>query len=1200
MHKYLCLLLTLFCLEKAHATLTETVDSFEDGELLTNPTWQGNLTNYVVTSSGALHDVQSLRVNTSNILSTLTFSFGTQTNLGAKLTEWSFLYRDTEGNPSGVANNGWRLWLVCDSTNLTSANGYAIRHGNTGTPDNLVLVRMENGAEIVPALLTNTVDPSTTLHSIRVTRSYEGLWELFITPSITGLATNSFGTVQDTTFFSGNDELNTNLFLALQARTTSGGNNPLRFIFDDVRFGFPSYAYLTITTNISEDIGTYQLTVQRPTSIGSLTVTNVIVQGTASNNVDFFINSLTNKITFNPGETLASLPIIITNNAIEDGNRTFTNFLTGPTGVQLKHIVTIIDEDPARLQFSDPLGFVGESNQTAIISVARTQSTNLPISVDVVITGGTAVNGVHYQNTGVSNLTWLAGESGTKSITIKTIDDANINADRTIILSLSNIIVAAYGSPTNHTLTILDDETTGVTNLAPGEAAIIAYNSANPDAFSIYTLTNVLAGARLRFADQGWSSSSSSWRVGGKEGALEYVVPAYLPAGSIVNFTITNFGGIIDSNPKVTSIGPAVGGLNMDGTESGFALTQQGDQLFLFQNYNNQTNFIFAYNNDSAWDPDSVSSTTSALPPPLINGSNAVAVGGTLGQVSAKYNMVTNLSAGFTPKQVLLAIANSNNWILASTNQPPPVIPPNMLVLGNNQPISDGDNTPSASDFTLFPNTLLGNNTIHTFVITNSGGSTLTISSITEASPQFAIGNLALPLNIPTNSSATFQVQFTPLSAGVFSTTIFCTNNLLGPANPYEFLVQGTGFTNAIPPPPPQTNIVTITATDPEAFEVNADTATFTVTRNFATNTPLTILYAIAGTATAGADYQPLSGSTQISANETQSSIILTPIFDLLEEGTETVELSLLPSPNYLIGSPSNAVATIEDNTSKITGLNAPFSDYNKDGYSDILWMNRSKKGSNRSTLSQAYYMSNLTLLGIGPTNATERKLKIVGSADLNHDDWADLIFQKRTPKENTVWARYGGLAPGLFSNATPLVTLPKPFRVVTAGDYNRDGYADLVLLRKSAGQNQIHLLLQDSNQVFTSPTLTDPPLLTVAKPFKPFASGYFNSDSNIDLVLIRRHGKLNDLYLAYGDANGGLQAPSGAAFTSVLKKWKPAAVGDYDGTNFTDFLWMKRNKKIQEIWITRTDPTGAAATPAPEIVPQATNVKPWKAVAPK
>lgn len=1195
---FLILFSSFFLFTLPAQALIETADTFEDGELLANPAWQGNLTNFVVTGVGALHDTQSLRVNTSNILSTLTFPFGTDTNLGSTLTEWSFLYRDTEGNPSGVGFNGWRLWLAADGTNLATANGYALRHGTNGSPDNIILARMKNGQE--ENYLLQIPDPSTTLYSIRVTRSYEGLWEIFATSSITGLATNSFGTVQDTTFFSGLDELNTNLFLALQARTTSGGNNPFRFIFDDVRFGFPSYAYLTTTTNISEDIGTYQLTVQRPTSVGTLTVTNIIVQGTASNNVDFFVSSLTNEITFNPGDTLASLPIVITNNALEDGNRTFTNFLTGPTGVQLKHVVTIVDEDPARLQFSEPLGFVGESNQTAMISVTRTHSTNLPVSVDVVITGGTAVNGVHYQNTGVSNLTWLAGESGTKSITIKTINDANINADRTIILSLSNIVVATYGSPTNHTLTILDDETIGVTNLAPGDAAIIAYNSANPDAFSIYTLTNVLAGTRLRFADQGWSSSSSSWRVGGKEGALEYVVPAYLPAGSIVNFSITNFGGTVDSTPKITSLGPAVGGLNMDGSESGFALTQQGDQLFLFQNLNNQTNFIFAYNNDSAWDPDSVSSTTSALPPPLVNGSNAVAVGGMVGQVSAKYNMVTNLSAGFTPKQVLVAIANSNNWILAPTNQPPPVIPANMLVLGNNQPIADGDNTPDANDFTLFPNTLVGNSTIHTFVITNSGGSTLTISSITEASTHFSIGNLAFPLNIPTNSSASFQVQFSPLATGPLSTTITCANNLLGPANPYEFLVEGTGFTNAPPPPPPQTNIVTITATDPEAFETGLDTATFTVTRSFATNTPLTVLYAIGGTATAGTDYQPLSGSTQIPANETQSSIILIPILDLIDEETETVELSLLPSPNYLIGSPSNAVATIEDDTSKITSLNAPFSDYNKDGYSDILWMNRSKKGGNRSTLAQAYYMSNLTLLGIGPTNSTERKLKIVGSADLNHDDWADLIFQKRTPKENTVWARYGGVAPGLFSNAAPLVTLPRPFRVVTAGDYNRDGFADLVLQRKSAGQNQIHLLLQDSNQVFTPPTLTDTPLIAVAKPFKPFASGYFNADSNIDLVLIRRRGKVNELHLAYGDASGKLQNPSGIAFTSVLKKWKPAAVGDYDGTNFTDFLWMKKNKKVREIWITRTDSTGAAATPAPEIVPQATNVKPWKAVAPK
>lgn len=1200
MSKFLLIFFSLLWVIVGNAqTLTETSDSLEDGDLIVNPIWQGNLTNFTVTSSAALHDVQSLRVNTSNALSSITFPFGTQTNLGSTLTEWSFLYRDTEGNPSGLANNGWRLWLAADSTSLTNANGYAMRHGNIGAPDNLVLARMENGAEAA-LLLTNTLDPATLLHSIRITRSYEGLWELFITPNITGLATNSFGTILDTTFFSGKDETNTNLFLGLQAKTTSGGNNPLRFIFDDVRFGFPSYAYLTTTTNISEDIGTYFLTFQRPSTNGTLTITNLIVEGTASNKVDFFVSSLTNQITFNPGERLASLPIIITNNTLQDGARTFTNFLTGPGGVQLKHIVTIQDEDPARLQFSTPLGFISESNQTALITVTRTQSTNLAISADVIITGGTAVNGVHYQNTGVSNLTWQAGEAGSKSITIKTINDAIINADRTIILGLSNLNTASLGSPTNHILTLLDDETTGVTNLAPGEAAIIAYNSANPDSFSIYTLTNILASTRLRFADQGWSSSSVSWRIGGKEGALEYIVPAYLPAGSILNFTITNFGGVVDSNPKVTSVGPAVGGLNLDGSESGFALSQQGDQLFLFQNINNQTNFIFAYNNDSAWDADSVSSTTSALPPPLVNGSNAVAVGGIMGQVSAKYNMVTNLSAGFTPKQVLLAIANSNNWILAPTNQPPPVVPPNMLILGNNQPVSDGSITPDLNNLTLFPNTLVSNTIIHTFTITNSGGSTLTISSITEASSHFAIGNLALPLNIPTNSSTTFQVQFTPLIPGPLSTTIFCNNNLLGPANPYEFLVQGTGFTNALPPPLLLTNLVTITATDAEAFEAGNNTATFSLTRDFATNTSLNVFYSINGTAIAGADYVPLTGSALIPANETQVQIILTPLIDFQEEGPETVELTLLSNPSYLIGTPSNALATIEDNFTKITSLNASFSDFNKDGHSDILWMNRSKKGGNRSTLTEVYYMSNAVLLGIGPTNATERKLIITASADLNHDDWADLIFQKRTQKENTIFARYGGLAPGLFSNATPIATLPRPFRVAASGDYNHDGFADLILLRKAGALNQIHLLLQNSNQIFTAPSLTDPAFLSVPKPFKPFACGYFNADSNIDLAFIRRQGKATSLYLSYGKPDGTLESVSSSPFSTAQKKYKPVAVGDYDNTNFTDFLWMKRNKKMNEIWITKTDATGSAANPTPELVPQATNTKPWKAVGPK
>ena len=107
---------------------------------------------------------------------------------------------------------------------------------------------------------------------------------------------------------------------------------------------------------------------------------------------------------------------------------------------------------------------------------------------------------------------------------------------------------------------------------------------------------------------------------------------------------------------------------------------------------------------------------------------------------------------------------------------------------------------------------------------------------------------------------------------------------------------------------------VTLVATDSDASETGPDTATFTVTRTGPTTNPLTVLYGITGTATNGADYQTLSGSVVIPANQVSATIIVTPIDDPNDEGPESVVLNLTPHAAYTIGTPGIANATIADN----------------------------------------------------------------------------------------------------------------------------------------------------------------------------------------------------------------------------------------------------------------------------------------------
>jgi hypothetical protein len=166
-------------------------------------------------------------------------------------------------------------------------------------------------------------------------------------------------------------------------------------------------------------------------------------------------------------------------------------------------------------------------------------------------------------------------------------------------------------------------------------------------------------------------------------------------------------------------------------------------------------------------------------------------------------------------------------------------------------------------------------------------------------------------------------------------------------------IVQGT---------PPDTNrppIVTIVATDPIAIEgtncwpwwgvtnshpgwsnwpptgvgwrfftnCGPKNAAFTVRRSGVTNDPLTVTYAIGGSATNGVDYVTLSGIVSIPAGQRQAQVSVVPIDDGPPDLTSTVILKLLPSTNsppvYKLGDSRSAAAIILDGGGPrlVTGL---------------------------------------------------------------------------------------------------------------------------------------------------------------------------------------------------------------------------------------------------------------------------------------
>jgi Abnormal spindle-like microcephaly-assoc'd, ASPM-SPD-2-Hydin len=92
-----------------------------------------------------------------------------------------------------------------------------------------------------------------------------------------------------------------------------------------------------------------------------------------------------------------------------------------------------------------------------------------------------------------------------------------------------------------------------------------------------------------------------------------------------------------------------------------------------------------------------------------------------------------------------------------------------------------------------FANVPVGSSQMQSATLTNSGGSSLTVSQATLTGTSFTLSGLTLPLTLGAGQSATFSVVFAPQSAGSVSGNVAFTSNASNPA--MNLPLSGTGVT---------------------------------------------------------------------------------------------------------------------------------------------------------------------------------------------------------------------------------------------------------------------------------------------------------------------------------------------------------------------------------------------------------------------
>ena len=215
--------------------------------------------------------------------------------------------------------------------------------------------------------------------------------------------------------------------------------------------------------------------------------------------------------------------------------------------------------------------------------------------------------------------------------------------------------------------------------------------------------------------------------------------------------------------------------------------------------------------------------------------------------------------------------------------------------------------------FTVTLNPSSGNRTVTRLDLARAGGGNWD----TQPNNGFWVVGAASTLDAALLNAANGTVNF-PLTAGS-SFNIFASNfegGMFVTGSSFTLTVSfadGSTATASVSIGAPALPTVTVAATDANAAEAGLDPGVFTVTRTGATTAALTVNYTVGGTATAGTDYQALSGSVVIAAGSASATITVTPIQDTVVEGNETVTVTLSSSASYTAGSPSTATVTIAD-----------------------------------------------------------------------------------------------------------------------------------------------------------------------------------------------------------------------------------------------------------------------------------------------
>lgn len=239
----------------------------------------------------------------------------------------------------------------------------------------------------------------------------------------------------------------------------------------------PVVNFAATTQSVNEGVGIVQVTVNLSFAVGQNVTIPFTTSGTAGNPADYTIAA--SPLVIPAGQTSGTFNITVVDDSVIDAAETIVVTLGTPTnatlGASSVDTLTIVDNDAIpSATFSVAAQSVSEASTSLTLTVNLSLAPTANVSIPFSVTGGTATSA---DFTLSSSPLIIASGSTSGSITLNLVNDALIEGNETVIVTLGTPTNATLGAVTAQTVTITDNDVNHAPTFNAGQVFQIAENS---------------------------------------------------------------------------------------------------------------------------------------------------------------------------------------------------------------------------------------------------------------------------------------------------------------------------------------------------------------------------------------------------------------------------------------------------------------------------------------------------------------------------------------------------------------------------------------------------------------------------------------------------------------------------------------------------------------------------------------------------